>query len=117
LNYKVVDFVESYNFHIKFTSIRVQTKKLQIFENRLDPVHGGSRRYSTTCALLIWGTTVLPPSPAALDDFSGHIFLEKRKKNVKKILYRGWFSLAAFSCLRRHTYDFFIFFLRFYENK
>jgi hypothetical protein len=37
LNYKVVDLVESYNFHIKFTSIRVQTKTLQIFENRLDP--------------------------------------------------------------------------------
>jgi hypothetical protein len=44
LNYKVVDLVESYNFHIKFTSIRVQTKKIQIFEKRLDPTtvaHGG----------------------------------------------------------------------------
>jgi hypothetical protein len=27
LNYKVVDLVESYNFHIKFISIQVQTKK------------------------------------------------------------------------------------------
>jgi hypothetical protein len=26
LNYKVVDLVESYNSHIKFTSIQVQTK-------------------------------------------------------------------------------------------
>jgi hypothetical protein len=31
LNYKVVDLVQSYNFHIKFTYIRVQTKKLQFF--------------------------------------------------------------------------------------
>jgi hypothetical protein len=37
LNYKVVDIVESYNFHIKFISIRVQTKKLQIFEKRRTP--------------------------------------------------------------------------------
>jgi hypothetical protein len=37
LNYKVVDLVESYNFHIKFTSIRVETKKLNFFENGLDP--------------------------------------------------------------------------------
>jgi hypothetical protein len=31
LNYKIVDLVESYNFHIKFTSIRVHAKKLTIF--------------------------------------------------------------------------------------
>jgi hypothetical protein len=37
LNYKVVDLVENYNFHIKFTSIRVQTKKLKFFENGQDP--------------------------------------------------------------------------------
>jgi hypothetical protein len=37
LNYKVVNLVEIYNFHIRFTSIRVQTKKLKVFENRLDP--------------------------------------------------------------------------------
>jgi hypothetical protein len=50
LNYKVVDLVESYNFHIKFTYIRVQTKKLQIFEKRMDPTivaHDGRRCYST----------------------------------------------------------------------
>jgi hypothetical protein len=44
LNYKVVDLVESYNFHIKFTSIQVQTKKLQIFENRPDPYRRGPRQ-------------------------------------------------------------------------
>jgi hypothetical protein len=43
LNYKVV-LVESYNFHIKFTFIRVQTKKLQIFEKRLDPYRCDPRR-------------------------------------------------------------------------
>jgi hypothetical protein len=32
LSYKVVYLVKSYNFHIKFTSIRVR-KKLQFFEN------------------------------------------------------------------------------------
>jgi hypothetical protein len=30
LNYKVVDLVERYNFHIKFTSIGVQTKKTRL---------------------------------------------------------------------------------------
>jgi hypothetical protein len=48
LNYKVVDLIESYNFHIMFTSIRVQTNKLQNFENRMAAVsHGGRSRYST----------------------------------------------------------------------
>jgi hypothetical protein len=35
LNYKVVDLVEIYNFHIKFNSIRVNAKKLQFFECKL----------------------------------------------------------------------------------
>jgi hypothetical protein len=35
LNYKIVDLVESYNFHINFTSIRVHVKKLQFFERKL----------------------------------------------------------------------------------
>jgi transposase len=35
LNYKIVDLVESYNFHIKFTSIRVHAKNLQFFERKL----------------------------------------------------------------------------------
>jgi hypothetical protein len=35
LNYKIVDLVESYNFHIKFTSIRAHAKKLQFFEYKL----------------------------------------------------------------------------------
>jgi hypothetical protein len=55
-NYKVVDLVESYNFHIKFTSIRVQIKKLKNFENKLDPYRCGPRRGRS-----------LPPSPTALD--------------------------------------------------
>jgi hypothetical protein len=44
LNYKVADLVESYNFHIKFTSIRVQAKKFRKIYNRLDPYRRGSRR-------------------------------------------------------------------------
>jgi hypothetical protein len=44
LNYKIVDLVEGYNFHIKIIFIRVQTKKLQIFENRLSPYRRGPRR-------------------------------------------------------------------------
>jgi hypothetical protein len=40
-NYKIVDLVKNYNFHIKFTYIRVQTKKLKIFENRLHPYRRG----------------------------------------------------------------------------
>jgi hypothetical protein len=43
LNYKVVDLVEIYNFHIKFTSIQVQ-KKLENFK--------------TDCTLPLWATAV-----------------------------------------------------------
>jgi hypothetical protein len=32
LNYKVVDLVESYNFHIKFISIRVHNKSYDFFK-------------------------------------------------------------------------------------
>jgi hypothetical protein len=35
LNYKIINLVESYNFHVKFTSIRVHAKKLQFFEHKL----------------------------------------------------------------------------------
>jgi hypothetical protein len=70
LNYKVVDLVESYNFHIKFTFIRVQTKKLQIFEKRLDPYRP-------------WGTAVGPcrrPPRCQMysfaKKFAGSIFLQ-----------------------------------------
>jgi hypothetical protein len=62
LKYKVIDLVESYNFHIKFTSIRIQTKKYKFFEKRMDPTavaHGGRRCYSTA--------RLLTPSPTALD--------------------------------------------------
>jgi hypothetical protein len=43
-NYKIVDLVESYNFHIKFATIRGQTKKIKTFENRRDPYRRGPRR-------------------------------------------------------------------------
>jgi hypothetical protein len=84
LNYKVVDLIESYNFHIKFTSIRVQ--KLQMFENRLNPTavaHGGSRRYGT--ARVPWVRSVSAATPMALDVcfanfFTSHIFLQKKKE-------------------------------------
>jgi hypothetical protein len=72
LNYKILDLVESYNFHIKFTSIRVHAKKLQIFENRLDPYRRGPWPTTVTCAtvprvfLSPWGRS-LPSSPTTLD--------------------------------------------------
>jgi hypothetical protein len=50
LNYKVVNLVESYNFHIKFTSIRVQTKNYKFLKtNRTLTVvaHSSNRCYST----------------------------------------------------------------------
>jgi hypothetical protein len=46
LSYKIVDVIESYNFHIKFTSSELK-KKLQFFENRRYLSHGGCRCYST----------------------------------------------------------------------
>jgi hypothetical protein len=35
LNYKVVDLVESYKFYINFILIRIHTKKLRYFEEKL----------------------------------------------------------------------------------
>jgi hypothetical protein len=35
LKYKIVDLVESYDFFIKFTSVRVNAKELQLSEHKL----------------------------------------------------------------------------------
>jgi hypothetical protein len=62
LNYKVVNLVEIYNFHVKFTSIRVQTKNYKFLKE--------------TGPLPLWPTAVegatvphtfLPPSLTAPD--------------------------------------------------
>jgi hypothetical protein len=50
LNYKVVDLVEIYNFHINFTSIRLQTKNYNFLKTDWTPTavaHDGRRRHST----------------------------------------------------------------------
>jgi hypothetical protein len=55
LNYKVVDLVESYNFYIKFTSIRLQTKSYKFLKTDCTPTtvgHGGSSHYSTPRTVL-----------------------------------------------------------------
>jgi hypothetical protein len=60
LNYKVIDLVRSYNFHINFISIRAHTKKLQFFENELNPTtipHDVCRRCSTR---VVYGMTFRP---------------------------------------------------------
>jgi hypothetical protein len=93
LNYRVVDLVESYNFHINFTSIRVQTKK-QIFEKRLDPYR---------CGPVAGGATVPRASyrrgcgVRCIISFADHIFFsklrcKKRKKfrGQKRLLGREW---------------------------
>jgi hypothetical protein len=61
LNYEVVDLVESYNFHTKFTSIRVQTKKYKFLKRDWTPTavaHGGRRCYSAAHLLPPWGTAL-----------------------------------------------------------
>jgi hypothetical protein len=68
LNLKVVDIVESYNFHIKCTSIGVQTKKLQNLKTDWTPAavaHDGSTCYSTARAPTVvgHGGKSLSPSP------------------------------------------------------
>jgi hypothetical protein len=60
LNYKVVYLVESYNFHMKFTSMLVETKQLQNFKNRLYP-------YSRGKVATIHPARTLPPCPTAVD--------------------------------------------------
>jgi hypothetical protein len=54
LNYKVVDLVESYNFHINFIPIRVHTKKLRFFRE-VEPTITGTAAgtsYSTRGGVL-----------------------------------------------------------------
>jgi hypothetical protein len=48
LNHKVVYLVESYKFRIKFISIRIHTKMLQSFENRLTLTAMGHDNCSAT---------------------------------------------------------------------
>jgi hypothetical protein len=73
LNYKAVDLVESYNFNIKFTSIRVQRKKynfLKIDSSPTTVAHVSSRRYSIArapTAAVGNGGRSMPPSPTTLD--------------------------------------------------
>jgi hypothetical protein len=73
LIYKVVDLVKIFEFLIKFISIRVHTKKLRFFENRLTLTamgHDGCRRRFGSVApatamahgrfpLLSWATSVV----------------------------------------------------------
>jgi uncharacterized protein YfdQ (DUF2303 family) len=82
LNYKVVDFVETHKFRMKFIFIRVHTKKLRFFENRLTlttighdsfyaivPNRRGARRQVTVASAIavahgglplpLWATTVV----------------------------------------------------------
>jgi hypothetical protein len=56
LNYKVVDLVESYNFHLKFTSIRVQTKNYKFLKRDWTPT------------AMARGSRALPPSLTAPDE-------------------------------------------------
>jgi hypothetical protein len=63
LNYKVVVLVKSYNFYIKFTSIRVKTKNYKFLKTDWTPTavaRGGSSRYSTARVPNVVGTAVGP---------------------------------------------------------
>jgi hypothetical protein len=82
LIYKVVYLVESYNFHIKFTFIRVQTKNYKILKTDWTPIavaHGGSRCYSTARVRNTMGHSgrSLPLSLTALD-----VSLRPKKNDV-----------------------------------
>jgi hypothetical protein len=95
LNYKVVDLVENYNFHIKFTSIRVQTKNYKFLKRDWTPTvvaRGARRCYSTARLLPPRGTAIglcHRPSRRQMYSFANFLrtiyFCKKRKKNVKKI--------------------------------
>jgi hypothetical protein len=79
-----VDLVESYNFYIKFTFIRVQTKNYKFLKTdwTLPPWPMAVAAATVPCVYLtLWGTAVGPYSFAKNN--SDHIFL---KKNVKKIV-------------------------------
>jgi hypothetical protein len=91
MNYKIVDLVESYNFYIKFTTIRLHTKKLQFFEKKLTPIvisYNGCRCYSIRHAVLfttamwydVWHQWY---SFAKLEKW--YIFLKNRRKEYIKI--------------------------------
>jgi hypothetical protein len=95
LNYKFVDLVESYNFHIKFASIRFQTKKYKFLKRDCTPnavANGGMRCYSTASLLTPWGTVVGPyrrppwrQTYSYANFFADHIFSQNWVgKNVEK---------------------------------
>jgi hypothetical protein len=61
LNYKVVDFVESYNVHIKFTSIRIQIKIFFLKTDGTLTAAAPTAGATVPCAPLTpWGTAVGP---------------------------------------------------------
>jgi hypothetical protein len=87
LNYKVVDLIESYNFHIKFISIQVQTKNYKFLKR------GWTLPPCPAARLLPpWGTAVGPCRRLprvrciVLQIFSQTIYFCKIyvKQNVKK---------------------------------
>jgi hypothetical protein len=94
LNYKVVDLVGSYNFHIKFTSIRVQ-KNYKFSKKDWTPTTVGHVSRS------------LPPSLSfAKKKIADHIFLQKKRKekckkrkNSKK-MFHHWHTWIAYLLAR-----------------
>jgi hypothetical protein len=94
LNCTVVDLFESYNLHIKFTSIWVQTKNIWIFKNSLVPYrrgHGGSSRYITPVRGTVATAVGHGGRTPAVDVifWMDHLFLQNWGENVKKNL-GGW---------------------------
>jgi hypothetical protein len=72
LNYKVVELVERYNFHIKFTSIQVQTKNYKFLKKDWTPTvvgHGGRKvlQYHAPPTVVGHGCRSLSPSHMASD--------------------------------------------------
>jgi hypothetical protein len=114
LNYKVLDLVESYNFHVKFTSIWVQTKKITNFWKQIVPPiaggHGGSSHYSThargnvSTAVGHNGRTPAAVPRRQMYSFvnflADHLFLKQKKKVKRKS--KNEHSLAGRAC-NTHT--------------
>jgi hypothetical protein len=80
---QVVDLVESYNFHIKFSSIRFKKNHKFLKRDRTPTVvaHDGRRCFSTVClpTAVGHGGRSLPPSLTTfiiLQFFADHIFLQ-----------------------------------------
>jgi hypothetical protein len=82
LNYKVIDLVESYNFHINFISIQIHTKSYEFLKMKwtLSPYH---TVFAGAVNVVWYGGLPQMPHHMVLQILRLHIFFEKSENKYK----------------------------------